>query len=503
MPSTTTTSSTSYGAPLSAVAGRAQEVQQLLALIQPYLYGFISTGDSGAGPGKLITEPLPPHELTAVFDLDLPAAEGRGEEGLLAVVKKVLRYSVNTWSPGFMDKLYASTDPVGVVSELVLAVLNTNVHVYQVSPALTIIEKATTVRLANLMGFNSPNAGGMTLPGGSASNSTSMVIARNSLFPDTQTKGNGAYRFVVFTSAHGHYSIEKAAILCGFGSEAVWTVPVDKQGRMIVSDLEALVIKAKEEGFTPFYVNAGAGTTVLGSFDPFEEIGDVCRRHGLWFHVDGSWGGSVAFSENQKWRLKGVERADSMTMNPHKMLGVPMTCSFLLTNDRRKFWGATMARAGYLFHETEEDGEDEIYDLAQMTMGCGRRGDSLKMAFGWIYYGKDGYQERIDHAFEMAAYFANVLKRKTYFHLVSENPPPCLQVCFYYTPEGVLFDNAKKNTTTTRAIAAKLVAKGFMIDYSPDPTYGEFFRAVVNSRTTKETIDALVCAIEEHLVILN
>lgn len=85
------------------------------------------------------------------------------------------------------------------------------------------------------MGFHSPNAGGMTLPGGSASNSTSMVIARNSLFPDTQTKGNGAYRFVVFTSAHGHYSVEKAAILCGFGSEAVWTVPVDKQGRMIVS----------------------------------------------------------------------------------------------------------------------------------------------------------------------------------------------------------------------------------------------------------------------------
>ncbi|KAI5842485.1 glutamate decarboxylase 1 [Morchella snyderi] len=436
----------SSGGPGAATAQGPQQQQgerkktaiELLALIQPYLYGFISTGDSGAGPGKLITEPLPPHELTAVFDLDLPAAEGRGEEGLLAVVKKVLRYSVNTWSPGFMDKLYASTDPVGVVSELVLAVLNTNVHVYQVSPALTIIEKATTARLANLMGFNSPNAGGMTLPGGSASNSTSMVIARNSLFPDTQTKGNGAYRFVVFTSAHGHYSVEKAAILCGFGSEAVWTVPVDKQGRMIVSDLEALVIKAKEEGFTPFYVNAGAGTTVLGSFDPFEEIGDVCRRHGLWFHVDGSWGGSVAFSENQKWRLKGVERADSMTMNPHKMLGVPMTCSFLLTNDRRRFWGATMARAGYLFHETEEDGEDEIYDLAQMTMGCGRRGDSLKMAFGWIYYGKDGYQGTILFPFHpvssycllssSAAFCLYYGVKKTYFHLVSENPPPCLQV---------------------------------------------------------------------------
>lgn len=193
------------------------------------------------------------------------------------------------------------------------------------------------------------------------------------MFPETKTKGNGGYRFVVFTSMHGHYSVEKSAILCGFGSEAVLQIPVDQAGRMIVSgrssleipllsenlafrsltplisgiiELEAAVIKAKAEGYTPFYVNAGAGTTVLGSYDPFPEIAAVCKVHNLWFHVDGSWGGSVIFSENQKWRLKGVELADSMTVNPHKMLGVPMTCSFLLTSDRRRFRAATQLKAG-------------------------------------------------------------------------------------------------------------------------------------------------------------
>ncbi|KAL0638129.1 Glutamate decarboxylase 2 [Maublancomyces gigas] len=352
--------------PHTLSGGRAQEVEQLLSLLQKELLPYIASADTGTGAGKLTVESLPPKELDAVFDLDLPTGEGKGKDGLLSVVRKVLRYSVNTWNPGFMDKLYSSTDPVGVCSELVLAVLNTNVHVYQVSPALTIIEKETTHQLASLMGFKQPDAGGLTLPGGSASNSTSMIIARNTMFPETKAKGNGGYRFVVFTSVHGHYSVEKSAILCGFGSEAVLQIPVDQAGRMIVS--------AKSEGYTPFYVNAGAGTTVLGSYDPFPEIAAVCKTHNLWFHVDGSWGGSVIFSENQKWRLKGVELADSMTVNPHKMLGVPMTCSF------------------FLFHENEENGEDEIYDLAQMTMGCGRRGDSLKMAFGWIYYGKDGYQ---------------------------------------------------------------------------------------------------------------
>lgn len=88
---------------------------------------YIASADTGTGAGKLIVESLPPKELDAVFDLDLPSGEGKGKDGLLSVVRKVLKYSVNTWNPGFMDKLYASTDPVGVCSELVLAVLNTNV----------------------------------------------------------------------------------------------------------------------------------------------------------------------------------------------------------------------------------------------------------------------------------------------------------------------------------------------------------------------------------------
>ena len=133
-----------------------------------------------------------------------------------------------------MDKLYATTDPVGVASELLIAALNTNVHVYQVSPALSVIEKETTHALAGLVGFKGEWRGGMTLPGGSASNAHSMIIAKNTMFPETVEEGNGGRRFAVFTSAHGHYSVEKAAVGCGFGKKAVWQVEVDAQGRMRV-----------------------------------------------------------------------------------------------------------------------------------------------------------------------------------------------------------------------------------------------------------------------------
>jgi glutamate decarboxylase len=239
------------------------------------------------------------------------------------------------------------------VNELYIPIYPSNllifnqVHVYQVSPVLTLVEKHTTRSLANLFGLKGPYAGGISQPGGSASNSTSIIIARNTLFPETKEDGYDDRKFILFTSAHGHYSVEKAAQMFGFGSKAVWAVPVDDYGCMRLSELENMVRLARSTGFTPFYVNATAGTTVMGSFDPFNALADICRREGLWLHVDGSWGGSVVFSEQlRKGRLDGVERADSIAITPHKMLGVPMTCSFLLGKDLREFHRANTLPAG-------------------------------------------------------------------------------------------------------------------------------------------------------------
>jgi glutamate decarboxylase len=200
------------------------------------------------------------------------------------------------------------------------------VHVFHVSPALTVIEKTTTKAFANLFNFDGPFAGGISCPGGSGSNLTSLIVARNTLYPETKTKGNGKHDFVVFTSAHGHYSVEKAAMITGLGSSAVWAVPVDSEGSMRPQALRELILLAKKQGKTPFYVNSTAGTTVMGSFDPFEEISKICKEFGLWLHIDASWGGSVIFSKAQNWKMKGSHLADSLTVNPHKMLNAP--CAF-------------------------------------------------------------------------------------------------------------------------------------------------------------------------------
>jgi glutamate decarboxylase len=396
------------------------------------------------------------------------------------------------------------------VSELLLAVLNTNVsrvllfpcstshnqqlHVFQVSPALTILEKTTAKTLANLFGFNGPHAGGISCQGGSASNMTSIVIARNTLYPASKTEGNTDHKFVFFTSSHGHYSLEKAAQMLGIGSNNVVSVPIDSQGRMIPSELEMLVKQTKDLGKTPFYVNATAGTTVLGSFDPFKCISAVCKKHHLWLHVDASWGGPVIFSSKQKYKVAGVELADSLAVNPHKMMGVPVTCSFLLGPDLTKFHKANTLPAGYLFHEDNKSGE--VWDLADLTLQCGRRGDSLKLALSWIYYGSEGFEKQIDNAFDVASYFTTEISRRKDFVLVSENPPPCLQVCFYFAKEGKLAAIPEENTEVTSKIVKFLIPRGFMVDYAPGEK-GSFFRVVVNRETARGTIDGLVKAIEE------
>ncbi|TWU78223.1 hypothetical protein ED733_008000 [Metarhizium rileyi] len=490
----------------TAQLNRAEELDDLLVAVRDLILPFVKAADDAAAhretgrlpldatgtPHNVLVDAVKPQNLAAHLKFILPE-EAQGKEGLLEGIAKVLRYSVNTWDQGFLDKLYSSNSPVGVIADLVLSVLNTNLHVYQVSPALTLIEKTTGRALANKFGLNGPRAGGVTCQGGSSSNLTSLVVARNTLYPDCKTEGNAKYDFVVFTSAHGHYSVEKSAMICGMGSSNVWKVPVDDGGSMKVAALRELVVRAKEQGKTPLYVNTTAGSTVRGSYDPFEDVSSVCKEHGLWMHIDASWGGPVVFSAQQRWKVKGSHLADSITINPHKMLNAPTTCSFLLGPDMHIFNKANSTAAGYLFHGNIEQ---DVWDLADLTLQCGRRGDSLKVALAWLYYGASGFEKQVDHAFAMASYLYKLVQKTGHFAMVSENPPPCLQVCFYYAPNGELSTDAATNTERTQVLVEKLIKRGFMVDYAPGDV-GSFLRIVVNIQTLPSTVEGLTKALGE------
>ncbi|ANB12859.1 glutamate decarboxylase [Sugiyamaella lignohabitans] len=462
-------------------SSRADELELVLESLTKTFVEYVRVADS---PSGTIGSSADPKALATSVNISIPE-EGQGIEGLLKNVDTVLDNSVVTWHNGFLDKLYASNNSVGVAGDLLLSMLNTNVHVFTVSPALTLIEKRTGHEYAKLFGFTGSRSGGLTFPGGSYSNIHSLHIARSILFPDTKTEGNGNHKFAVYASNHCHYSVEKAAILCGLGSRSLFKVNTRPDGTMDTDHLEQLIQKTIQDGYTPLYINGTAGTTVYGSFDDFNAIADISEKYKTWFHIDGSWGGNVIFSSKQNYKLKGSHRANSITVNPHKMLGVPCTCSFLLVPDEATFQQANSLQAPYLFHNSH-DGDDN-FDLADGTMGCGRRSDALKMYLAWNWYGTKGFGERIDHSFSVTEYLARKVHESDKFTLISDLPPPCLQTCFYFNHPSTQFksisEKAEENSNHTRQIVSQLFKRGkFLVDYSPHSSgTGEFFRVVVNS----------------------
>lgn len=197
----------------------------------------------------------------------------------------------------------------------------------------------------------------------------------------------------------------------------------------------------------------------------------------------------MVFSAKHRHKLKGTELAHSITTNPHKMLNVPATCSFLLVEDLRTLHRANGMPAEYLFHEQEN--EDMFWDLGDLRLQCGRRGDSLKLALAWTFFGTSGFEEAINHAFDVALYMANLVKEHRDMLIVSRYPPPCLQVCFYYAPRGQLAESNDENSRRTRRISDMLMCEGYMVDYSLGQ-HGQFLRVVINTQTSRSTVDDLL-----------
>ncbi|KAF9427687.1 hypothetical protein BGZ94_004397 [Podila epigama] len=441
----------------------AKELDLLITRMKDLLVEYM---DQSRQPEGLLVDYKEPEELEKIMDFSLPE-NGVGVDGIFPTITQTLRYSVNTFSPRFMDKLYAGSNPIGVMSELLLSGLNGNSHVYHVSPVFTMMEIHVTRAVARLFGFKGEFAGGLSCPGGSASNQLAMVTARNSLFPEIKKHGyfprrshhtnsyqqqqpphynSSTYgKLVAFTSSAGHYSLEKSAVIMGLGTDNIVSVPCDEGGAMIPSELERLVQEHIAMGHTPFFINVTAGTTVLGAFDPIRPCAAIAKKYNCWLHVDGSWGGCTVFDPKlAKTLLDGSELAQSITMNPHKMLQTPLQCSLLIVPDSTVFARANALNANYLFH-------GQSHDLGDGTLGCGRRSDAVKLFLGWKFYGRLGYQVRIEKSLSNVKRFVELLAQDDYNQQriqmlllqsyedeegSSLTKPSLLQVCFWYRPKG-------------------------------------------------------------------
>ncbi|XP_063076009.1 glutamate decarboxylase 1 [Engraulis encrasicolus] len=431
------------------------------------------------------------------FSLELPE-QPENLEQLLVDCRDTLKYGVKTGHPRFFNQLSSGLDLIGLAGEWLTSTANTNMFTYEVAPVFILMEEVLLRKMISMIGWPTEEGDGLFCPGGSVSNLNSMLLARYHFFPEVKTKGMAALpKLAILTSSHSHYSIQKSAAVLGIGIDNVLLVKCDERGKMIPSELESSIVEAKDMGLVPFYVNATAGTTVYGAFDPLDDIADICERHGLWMHVDASWGGGLLVSKRHRAKLSGIDRASSVTWNPHKMMGVPLQCSAILVRRKGILQECHELRAAYLFQQDKH--YDVSYDTGDKTMQCGRHVDVFKFWLMWKAKGSMGFEAQINRCLDNAEYLYDKLQSRADFQLVFKSKPEHSNICFWYLPHSVRNMQAgternNKLHTVAPKIKGKIMMEGqTMIGYQPLGDEVNFFRCVFsNPATQREDVDFLL-----------
>lgn len=459
----------------------------------------------GPNRSSAVIEHASPEQLIERFAEIVPLTvdgEVVAPHDLLAAVELVVVNSVRTSHPRFMNQNFAGPDPVAVVGDWIAAALNTIASTYEMAPVFTLMERELVTRLAALAGFTSlsSRAPGMFCAGGSLATIHALQLARHRRWPEGVATGF-AQKPAVFVSDIAHYSTSKAASLLGMGAEAVYEVGVDDSGAMDVALLQAALEQATAAGRVPLAVVATAGTTVVGSFDPIEQIADVCDAHDLWLHVDGCFGGSALFSAEQRYRLDGSQRADSMVWNLHKMMGVTQQCSVLLVPEPDQLRECFSAQADYIFQTDKLHAE---MDTGDETFMCGRRVDVLKLWLAWKARGDVGFAARIDAAVARADEVRDLIDASA--DLCPVGPSDFTTACVVWLPPEMAGRSLAELTERERADlhrvapAAKAIMQRegtAMIGYQPVQGLNAFRLIFTNPEITPADVTDLVDLIRD------
>ena len=344
-------------------------------------------------------------------------------------------------APTYMGHQVSTAVPLATLFEGLGAFANQGMAVYEMGPFSTAAERAVVETLGAYVPWPRGTFEGIGTHGGSLANLTGILAARNVRYPGCWERGVASVagkgsrgRPAIVAGADSHYSVARAAGVLGLGTNQVLKAPLDARRRIDPDRLRALLDEASADGSDVFCLVASACTTPTGAFDPLADLADLAAERGLWLHVDGAHGASVLLSARHRHKVRGIERADTIVWDAHKMLFVPALCTFLLYRDKAHSWQAFRQDAPYLLNP-EAPQMVASFDGAARTAECTKRSFAMGL-FGLLAaYGPRLFEDLVDETFALTTRLWELIEAADDFEACHE--PEANILCFRHVPAAL------------------------------------------------------------------
>jgi len=413
------------------------------------------------GASKMISWKSPDILRNELKGLCIFPSEGVGEEqSLLEAQEYFLNPSLQVHNPYCMAHLHCPTTYASQMAEVIMNVSNQSMDSWDQSPSATIIEQAVIDELRQRIGYG-PGCAGVFTSGGTQSNLMGLLLARDRYALDNwgvDVKNEGlpaeAQKMVVICSDQAHFSVYKSLAILGLGASSVVPVKCLQDGSLDAHELLACLQKLKSQSLHPFAIVATVGTTDRGAIDPILEISEVATNYGLWLHVDAAWGGALLFSHKYKNLIRGVEKANSVTLDFHKHFFQTISCGAFLIQNPNDFDLVRM-HADYL--NPNEDELEGIPNLVSKSLQTTRRFDALKLLMSMRSIGTNGYGRLIDRTIDLAHQFSMLIGSSSFLELLCS--PKISSVLFRLRRE---FPSYEQADVFHRRLAQDLFERGLV-----------------------------------------
>ena len=478
-----------YDPALLQTAGEklAQELSRHLARVQACegrVLNWASPQDNIARAAHLAdsaVESVEPTELVTRFEY---------------LVHEMLSHGHNLHDPRYVGHQVPPPIPLAGLFDAIGSVTNQVMAVYEMGPWSTSVELAMVSKLAQYLGWNDGDYAGFVTHGASIANLNALLVARNVALKGAWETGLGAAAKppVLVVQSDTHYSIARSAGILGLGTRHVIKVGLDDRRRMDVAQLDQTLTRLRNDGHPIVAVVACACSTPIGAFDPLDEIADICQQHQVWLHVDAAHGGSVLLSERHRHLAKGLERADSLVWDAHKMLFVPALCAFLFFRQKQHSYEAFHQDAPYLFDPTAPGLAE--YDLGLRTVECTKRSAAYGLWGAWSLFGPQLFADLVDVTMELAHLFHEKLTASPDFEPLHE--PECNIVAFRHLPPELDGATLEEQGEFQRRIRRKVIESGEFYLVATRLNGTEALRVtLINPLTTGTHLDHLLDALRQ------